>query len=110
MHVHSKILLPVDFSERSVGAAPYANLLAARFHSELTVLHVLPPMQTEFGAVDAGGSMLAELYRDRSARVAGELDRFVAAHLAGLNVQRVVLEGDPAARDRGVRTRPGRPV
>ena len=98
MQAHTKILLPVDFSERSVGAAPYANLLAARFHSELTVLHVVPPVQPEFEAAGAGGSLLVELYRDRFARVSGELDRFVAAHLPGLNVERVVLEGDPAAR------------
>lgn len=98
MHPLAKILLPVDFSERSVGAAHYANLLAARFHSELTVLHVLAPLQMETGALDAGGSMLDELYRDRSAQVSGELDRFVAAQLPGRNVQSVVLAGDPAAK------------
>jgi len=97
MYALSKILLPVDFSERSVGAAHYANLLAARFHSDLTVLHVQTPPQME-AALDTGGSMLAELYRNRSAQVSGDLDRFVAAHLAGFNVQCVVLEGDPAAR------------
>ena len=90
--------MPVDFSERSVGAAPYASLLAVRFQSELTVLHVLPPIQAEFETAGAGASMLAELYRDRSARVSGELDRFVAAHLPGLQAQCVVLEGDPAAK------------
>ena len=36
----SKILLPVDFSERSAGAAHYAKALACRFHSELTIAHV----------------------------------------------------------------------
>ena len=39
----AKILLPVDFSERSLGAARYAKTLADRFHSELTLLHVLTP-------------------------------------------------------------------
>jgi len=39
----SKILLPVDFSERSAGAAHYARLLATHFHSEVILLHVLPP-------------------------------------------------------------------
>ncbi|SPF49557.1 UspA domain protein [Candidatus Sulfopaludibacter sp. SbA4] len=97
MYALSKILLPVDFSERSVGAAHYANLVAARFHSDLTVLHVQTPPQME-AALDTGGSMLAELYRDRSSQVSEELDRFVAAQLPGLNVQCVLLEGDPAPK------------
>jgi nucleotide-binding universal stress UspA family protein len=94
----SKILLPVDFSERSVGAAHYASLLASHFHSELILLHALPPPQMEFGPLDIGGTRLAEVYRDRSARVCGELDGFLAGELAGLNVRRVVIEGDPAAK------------
>jgi len=36
----SKILLPVDFSERSAEAAHYAKALACRFHSEITIAHV----------------------------------------------------------------------
>ena len=36
-----KILAPIDFSERSPGAARYAGRLASQFHSELTLLHVL---------------------------------------------------------------------
>jgi len=92
----SKILLPLDFSERSVGAVLCARPLAGHFGSELILLHVLPPPQSEFGAMDVGGSMLAELYRDRKGKASQELDAFRAADLAGLNVRRVVLEGDPA--------------
>ena len=40
MHL-SKILLPVDFSEQSLGAARYAGMLACRYQSELTMLHVV---------------------------------------------------------------------
>ena len=61
----SRILLPVDFSERSVGAAHYAGSLACHFGCELVLVHVLVPPQYEFGAVDIAGSMLAELCRDR---------------------------------------------
>ena len=38
----AKILFPVDFSQRSVEAAHYAGMLACRFRSELTLLHVVP--------------------------------------------------------------------
>src|SRR5262245_5695019 len=37
----SRILLPVDFSQRSAGAARYAAALARHFHSELILLHAL---------------------------------------------------------------------
>jgi nucleotide-binding universal stress UspA family protein len=92
----SKILLPVDFSERSLGAARYAKTLADHFHSELTLLHVLTPPHYEFGALEIGGSMLTELYTNRAAQVEKELETFLAGELAGTEAQRVVLEGDPA--------------
>jgi nucleotide-binding universal stress UspA family protein len=91
-----RILLPVDFSERSVGAAHWARSLACRFGSEITLLHVLTPPQCEFGTADIAGSMLAELCQDRAEQAAGELAAFLAAELAGLRVRRVVLQGDPA--------------
>lgn len=94
----SKILLPVDFSERSIGAARYGRMLACRFGAELTLLHVLTPPHYEFGALEIGGSMLTELYTTRSAQVQKELDAFLEPELRGLKVRRVVAEGDPAKR------------
>ena len=92
----NKIVLPVDFSERSLGAARYGKTLATHFDSELTLLHVLTPPHYEFGALEIGGSMLSELYVNRAAQVEKELASFLVDELAGLNVRRVVLEGDPA--------------
>jgi nucleotide-binding universal stress UspA family protein len=40
-----KILLPVDFSERSLDAARQAEVMARHFHSDVTVLHVVDPDQ-----------------------------------------------------------------
>jgi nucleotide-binding universal stress UspA family protein len=97
MQYLSRILLPVDFSERSVGAAHYAGSLACHFGCELTLLHVLIPPQYEFGAVDAAGSMLAELCRGRVQQARQEIESFMASDLAGLRVRRLVLEGDPAS-------------
>ena len=96
MQTLSHILLPVDFSERSVGAAHYAGSLACHFGCELTLLHVLIPMQYEFGAVDIAGSMLAELCSDRMEQATLELGAFLRSDLASLKVRRIVLEGDPA--------------
>jgi len=94
----ARILLPVDFSERSLGAARYARSLASHFGSELILLHVLPPPDYEFNTLDTGGSLLAELYRNRAQQVARELDSFLSLELSGLNVRRLVLEGEPAGK------------
>jgi len=92
----SKILVPVDFSERSAGAGRYAGLLARHFHSEIVLLHTLTPLHSEFGSAELAGTMLIDVYRTRAQQVAKELDAFLAQDLAGLNVSRVVLHGDPA--------------
>jgi nucleotide-binding universal stress UspA family protein len=94
----SKILLPVDFSERSVAAARYAKALAGRFGSELLLLHVLTPPQYEFGALEIGGSVLTELYAGRAEQASADLDAFLAAELEGIDVRRTVIEGDPASK------------
>ena len=94
----SKVLLPVDFSERSLGAARYAKFLADHFHSEITLLHSITPLPYEFGALEGGGAMLSEIYTDRAEQAEAELDRFLCAELAGCNVKRVLLDGPPAER------------
>jgi nucleotide-binding universal stress UspA family protein len=94
----TKILLPVDFSERCVGAVRYAEVLAARFGSAITLLHVLPPPHYEFSALEVGGSVLNELFAARSAQVRADLDTYLAEELRDLSVHRVLLEGDPARK------------
>jgi len=93
-----RILLPVDFSERSIGAARYALALSRHFDSLLTFVHVLPPLHPEYGALEIGGSMLSELYRNRLDQAARELDKYMGEEVAGTRVERLVLEGDPAHR------------
>ena len=92
----SKILLPVDFSERSAGAGRYARLLAGHFQSELTLLHTLVPLHHEFGAIEIAGTMLVDVYRTRAEQAGKELNAFLADDMTGLNVRRVVAHGDPA--------------
>lgn len=98
METLSRIVVPVDFSERSVGAVRYARALAGRFDSELVLLHVVTPPQGDFGALDIAGSMAAELYRHQASRAERELEAFAEAEAAGLKARRVLLEGDPARR------------
>jgi nucleotide-binding universal stress UspA family protein len=92
----SKILLPVDFSERSVRAARCARSLACHFHSELTLLHVVTPLSNEYGAIESGGTLVTELFQNRVAQISQELDSFLVEELAGIDAKRLVIEGDIA--------------
>jgi nucleotide-binding universal stress UspA family protein len=79
-----KILFPVDFSERCVGAARYVEVFAGRFEAELRLLHVID--------VDVYGPEAHGLQDKRQAL----LDAFLAKELAYCTAQRVCVVGDPA--------------
>jgi nucleotide-binding universal stress UspA family protein len=97
MNSLAKILLPVDFSERSALAVRYARDLALHFESELTLAHVLPPLHSEVG-IEIAGSMLVDVYRSRTAQAERDLNAFESDALGGLKVRRVLLHGDPASK------------
>jgi nucleotide-binding universal stress UspA family protein len=78
-----KILFPVDFSDRAIGAARYVESFAGRFEAELTLLHV----------ITNGVRVLAsEIQKDQDAK----LQEFLYDELKFLNPQRVCVTGDPA--------------
>lgn len=91
-----RILVPIDFSERSTGAARYAEALQKAFLSRVTLVHVLPPPHYEFGAMEVGGTVLEELIAGRAQQVRADLENFMADELPPDRVERVVREGDPA--------------
>ncbi len=93
-----KVLLPVDFSGRCVGAARYLHALAARFNTQVTLLHVLPPPHYEFSSIEVGGALLDELFTNRMEQMRKELDTYLCAELEGVQTQRVLIEGDPARK------------
>ncbi len=94
----SHILVPVDFSERGAGAARYAEAVMRRFDSRLTLLHVLPPPHYEFGAMEVGGSVLEELFKNRSEQARRDIDAFLAEELPADRTRRLLVEGDPATQ------------
>ena len=97
MNSLTKILLPVDFSERSALAVHYARDLALHFRSELILAHVLPPLHSEFG-IGITGSMLVDVYRSRTDQAERDLNAFELDALTGLNVRRLLLHGEPASK------------
>src|SRR6185312_7439088 len=84
-----KILLPIDFSERCLGGARYAIPLVEHFHSELTLLHVISP-------IDYPTPEVQTFNEDRRKKAAKELADFLVAALNHLNPRRILREGEPA--------------
>jgi nucleotide-binding universal stress UspA family protein len=97
MNSLAKVLVPVDFSERSALAVHYAGELALHFHSELILVHVLPPLHSEYG-MQITGTMLVDVYRTRTEQAERDLNAFEPEAARGLNVRRVLLNGDPASK------------
>jgi nucleotide-binding universal stress UspA family protein len=85
----AKILVPIDFSERCLGTTRYAIPLVEHFKSELTLLHVVPP-------VDYPSPEVTTLNENRRQRAQKMLDDFLCAALNHLNTRRLLREGDPA--------------
>ena len=93
----SHVVVPVDFSEKSEGAARYAEAMHRRFGSRITLLHVLPPPHYEFGAMEVGGSVLEDLFRNRSEQAKTDLDQFLLSEMPADATERLLADGDPAA-------------
>lgn len=98
MSLLERILLPVDFSERSYGAARYVEALADKRETEISIIHVTTPLNYELSALDVGGTVLTELNADRTAELQEQLDKFAVEELAPYRVHRYLFEGDPAKR------------
>jgi nucleotide-binding universal stress UspA family protein len=90
----SRILVPVDFSERSLKMIPYVRSFAGKYQAEVILLHVLNPFYTipETGVSGAISVPMPERVFNHAAR---QLDEFGAAGLEGLSVRRLLYEGAP---------------
>lgn len=94
MQAFRNILFPADMSDSCTAAAPYVEALAKKFESHVTLLHVLEMPPTYF--TDWYGYMaLADVGSIRDARQ-NEFQTYLRDRFQGLNVERVMFEGDPA--------------
>lgn len=93
----SRILVPVDFSERCLGMMPYVRAIAERYKAEIILLHVVNPV---YAIPETGISAPALLpvpqwiFTERTKQLEG----FAATELQDLSVRRIVYEGDPEAQ------------
>ncbi len=81
-----RILFPVDFSERCTDAARMVETLAGHFQAEITLLHVLEPLTYN------------DLPCNASALTQEQLNSYLTGELKYFDVNRVLLNGDPAPR------------
>src|SRR5690349_19432394 len=98
MHL-SRILIPVDFSERSRAAFRYAAELARTIGAQIDLLHVVPSPTRVRAAVDAYlGRPIPHTPDAVIADARDQLDSFVGSvDHAGLAVHTHILAGDPAS-------------
>jgi nucleotide-binding universal stress UspA family protein len=82
----TKILFPVDFSDRCAAVAPMVQTFTGHFEAQLTLLHVVEPLTyNDLPVYDSGLAV-------------GQLDGYLAAELKYFDVKRLVASGDPALR------------
>lgn len=93
-----RILLPIDFSDRAKPAVYLAQLIAKRFGSEITLLHVIPPPDFSLGAAELAAVAMDKWYADRRAAAHKALAEFLIEEAPDLQVKRLLAEGDPAAK------------
>jgi nucleotide-binding universal stress UspA family protein len=91
----SNILLPVDFSKKSIEMARYAAQFAKATHARITLLHVLP-QHYGFDMPGFEDEALAHFLREDENKAQRQLNNFLKAGFRDLNVRRVFVKGDPA--------------
>jgi len=90
----SRILVPVDFSDRCLGMMPYVRAIAERYKAEIVLLHVVNPVYTIPPTAFSEPVLLPVppwVFGEKTK----ELERFAAPQLQDLPVRRLVYEGDP---------------
>ncbi|MBV8550221.1 MAG: universal stress protein [Acidobacteriaceae bacterium] len=93
----SRILVPVDFSDRCLAMVRFARVLAQQYQAELILLHVVNPV---FVAPETGisGPAFLPVPKWLIERESGRLDNFAKEQTDGLPVRRLVYEGLPEAQ------------
>ena len=90
-----EILLPTDFSPPCIDVARYTASVARHFSSQITLLHVLPPVNLAFAAFGSC-AMLDEVLTHQKEETYNVLNSYLADEFRGMSVNRIVSEGDAA--------------
>ncbi|HEY3453817.1 MAG TPA: universal stress protein [Bryobacteraceae bacterium] len=90
----SRILFPVDFSDHCHEVLAYVKVFAAKYKSEIILLHVVNPLVAipDIGILFPTALPLPEWLRSRQAE---KLEFFGKEELEGFPVRRLLVEGEP---------------
>src|SRR5204863_2910646 len=94
--VFKHILFPVDFSNRCYAARPFVQSVAQRFHSRLTLMHVIQTPVGWYGGMEAAYPVMLDvpaMIEDGRKR----LNSFFES-LEPSGIGKVIAHGDPAAQ------------
>src|SRR3954470_18902755 len=91
------ILLPIDFSSKSLGLAPLVEALAREYNAQITLVHVVETLAAFPLAADLA-AVPVELPAARLRLATKAIEDFAPGQFAGLKLNRVVLSGDAATR------------
>jgi len=87
-----KILVPIVFRDTSRHIVQQAAWLARRFHAEIILLHVVPPLNYPAGLLESGHEITArDLHAHIIQRAQTDLDQALRPELDGIAVTRVLL-------------------
>ena len=92
----NKILLPVDFPNSELRVVRQAAFLARHFHSQIILLHVVTPQSYPVGILELGYELTGNSHAEITKRAQTELDQSLRSELDGIEVRRLLLDGDPA--------------
>lgn len=98
MFAIQSILLPINFSDKCKASAEYARFLASKANAKIIVLHVLEDVPYEFASMEFSGVALHELVIERKKQAEKQLREFASENLSGVNLEVILMEGDPATR------------
>ncbi len=93
----SRILVPVDFSDRCLGMMPYVKAVAEAYRAEVTLVHIVNPFYG-IPPTALSGPALIHVSQGILAEKVKELEGFAVSELAGLKVERSVYEGDTVSQ------------
>jgi nucleotide-binding universal stress UspA family protein len=93
----SRILMPVDFSQRCLGMIPHVKQFARQYNAEILLLHVVNPVYVipETGISSPAILSVPEWILTTQTR---KMEEFAASELRDFRVRRLVYEGDPEAQ------------
>lgn len=93
----SPILVPTDFSDRSLGMVPRVKAFSERYDAEVILLHVVDPVYV-IPETGISPPAIIPVPRWLFEQKAAQLETFATADLAGLPARRLIYEGDPESQ------------